>query len=310
MNQTVDEHRRRILQLDCWPTGTNLTIEALAGGITNPNYHVIFDKPLLWPGSEDSVGSVVVRLGGDIPVHQILRRSELAASLAASRCGLSPKVRYHEPGVLVIDHIEARTLTEADIRDDTTLARLLPVLKRCHSEIPLYLRGNAPLFWVFHVIRDYAATLQEANSAWCDRLPDLLTRARQLESAAGPFDISFCHNDLLAANLLDDGNRLWLIDWEYAGFNTPLFDLGGLASNNQLTEHQQRWLLENYFERTLDESTWIRYQALKTASLLRESLWSMVSEEHSTLTFDYAAYSRENLTRFEASLAIFEDLTT
>ena len=118
----------------------------------------------------------------------------------------------------------------------------------------------------------------------------------------------FGHNDLLAANLLDDGDRLWLIDWEYAGFNTPLFDLGGLASNNELNESDERWLLEAYFESPVTDELWIRYQAMKTASLLRETLWSMISELHSSIDFDYAQYTRDNLSRYDQSYQEFQTL--
>ena len=70
----------------------------------------------------------------------------------------------------------------------------------------------------------------------------------RLEAATGPVELVIGHNDLLAANILDDENRLWLIDWEYGGFNTPLFDLAGLAGNNGLSEAQERAMLERYFE--------------------------------------------------------------
>ena len=80
-------------------------------------------------------------------------------------------------------------------------------------------------------------------------LPRLLAAAEQLENSVGPIELVFGHNDLLAANLIDDGARLWLVDWEYGGFNSPLFDLGGLASNNELSPEQEDWLLEAYFER-------------------------------------------------------------
>ena len=161
---------------------------------------------------------------------------------------------------------------------------------------------------MFQVVRDYAATLTNDGSAHLEKLPSLLAAARELEKAAAPFDLCFCHNDLLAGNVLDDGKRLWLIDWEYAGFNTPLFDLGGIASNNELAEDDERWMLENYFEDQLNDNLWHRYQAMKTASLLRETLWSMVSEIHSTLDFDYSAYTAENLQRFDNSLQTFQQL--
>ena len=113
----------------------------------------------------------------------------------------------------------------------------------------------------------------------------------------------FGHNDLLPANFIDDGKRLWLIDWDYAGFNSPLFDLGNLCSNNEVAPEDEDWLLEAYFERPLDADLRRRYRAMKCASLLRETLWSMVSEIHSTLDFDYAAYTSDYLARFERAFA-------
>ncbi len=112
----------------------------------------------------------------------------------------------------------------------------------------------------------------------------------------------FGHNDLLAANLIDDGIRLWLVDWEYGGFNSPLFDLGGLASNNELSPDPEDWLLETYFGAPVTDDLRRRYAAMKCASLLREAMWSMVSELHLTVDFDYQAYTAENLRRFESGL--------
>jgi thiamine kinase-like enzyme len=137
-------------------------------------------------------------------------------------------------------------------------------------------------------------------------LPRLLEIAGTLEEAVGPTTIVFGHNDLLAANIMDDGRRLWLIDWEYAGFNSPLFDLANLASNNDLDADAVRRLLEGYFGRGNDRRLVHAFSAMRCASLLREAMWSMVSEIHSTLDFDYAAYTAENLARFETALATFD----
>jgi thiamine kinase-like enzyme len=115
----------------------------------------------------------------------------------------------------------------------------------------------------------------------------------------------FGHNDLLAANFIDDGQRLWLVDWEYAGFNSPLFDLGGLVSNSELSPKQEEQILSLYFDAPVDDQLRLRAAAMKTASLLRETMWSMVSEIYSTVDFDYAAYTAENLKRFEAAYAEF-----
>jgi len=266
----------------------------LDGGITNVNFVV-----------EDGGRKYVVRVGDDIPVHQVMRFNELAASRAAEAAGISPAVRHHEPGVLVIDFVAGRTLGEEDVRAPGMLERILPVVKRCHVEVPKQLRGPVLMFWVFHVIRDYGWTLREGDSRHLDKLDDLLNAAANLEKAVGAIDVVFGHNDLLAANFIDDGDRVWLIDWDYGGFNSPLFDLGGLASNNGLAAKQEDWLLENYFERPVDDALRRAYTAMKCASLLRETMWSMVSEIHSELDFDYDDYTAENLARFEAVFADF-----
>ena len=134
----------------------------------------------------------------------------------------------------MLDFIEGRTFTPEDVRNPANLERLVDMVRRCHRDIPQHLRGPAAMFWVFHVVRDYAHTLSEGKSRHVPILPDLLARAARLEEAVGPIEVVFGHNDLLAANFIDDGQRLWLVDWEYAGFNSPLFDLGGLVSNSEL----------------------------------------------------------------------------
>jgi len=280
----------RIHALGIW--NGPIDISAITGGITNRNYLV-----------RDGALKRVVRLGDDIPVHHISRSNELAASKAAHAAGLSPAVIHHAPGVLVLDYIESRALTPEDLRDAVTLERVIPLVRACHHDIAREFRGTATIFWVFHVVRDYIATLDAAGSPYHQLFPDLLIKAERLEQAAGPFEIAFGHNDMLAANFLDDGQRLWLIDWDYAGFNTPLFDLGGLASNNEFSEDAERAMLEAYYQKPLTPDLWRRYQAMKCASLLREMLWSMVSEIHSTIDFDYAAYTAENRARFERAYA-------
>jgi thiamine kinase-like enzyme len=291
----MDTARERAASLPIW--SGPVTPQPLGGGITNVNFVV-----------EDAGKRYVVRIGDDIPVHQVMRFNELAASRAAHAAGISPAVVHHQPGVLVLDFIEAVTLDQAAVRDDAMLRRIVPLIRRCHHEVPRHLRGPVLMFWVFHVLRDYAGTLRDGGSAHLARIADLMRAADTLCDAVGPVDVVFGHNDLLPANLLDDGERLWLIDWDYAGFNSPLFDLGGLASNNGLTQDQERWLLETYFEAALTDALWRRYQAMKCASLLRETMWSMVSEIHSDLDFDFAAYTRENLARFDAAFNAFRTL--
>jgi thiamine kinase-like enzyme len=275
----------RVAQLDFW-TGS-VELQYLTGGITNVNFFV-----------EDATGKYVVRTGDDIPVHRIMRFNERNAAKAAERIGISPEVVYHEPGILVMRYIDGRTLTEADVREQRNLTRVVELIKRCHREMVRELRGPALAFWPFHAVYDYAHTLEEDDSRMTPRLPEFVGYAQQLERAVGRGEMVFCHNDLLAANFLDEGERMWVVDWDYAGFGSPLFDLGGLSSNNQLSEADEQWVLEAYFEADVPERLHYRFKAMKAVSLLRESMWSMISELHSDLDFDYENYTEENLGRF------------
>ena len=285
-NRAVTNPRERAARLACWKG--DVAPEPLGGGISNVNFTV-----------EDAGERYVVRIGEDIPVHGVYRVNELASSRAAHAAGIAPEIVHAEPGALVIRWVDGRTLEPADVRDPTTLERIVRTVIRCHRDIPAHFRGTTPIFWVFQVVRGYARTLREDGGRMVGRLDDLLGRAAHLETVVGPVEIVFGHNDLLAANLIDDGDRVWLIDWEYAGFNSPLFDLGGLASNNELDVAQERWLMERYLGTSVGASQLRSYAAMKCASLLREAMWSLVSELHLEIDFDYAAYTEENLERFE-----------
>ncbi|MEX0302450.1 MAG: phosphotransferase [Leisingera sp.] len=284
----------RIRALPVWHG--EISAEPLTGGITNVNYLVT-----------DQRGKYVVRAGDDIPLHQVMRFNELAAAKAAHAAGLSPAVVHSSGDLTVLEYIESRTLSEEDVRRPDMLPQVLELVKSCHREVPRHLRGPSLVFWVFHVIRDYAATLAELGSSHLSLIPELVGTGNKLEKEAGPYDMVFGHNDLLCGNFLDDGKRLWLIDFDYAGFNSPLFDLGGLASNNGLSTGQEDWMLEAYFEAPVTDGLLHRYRAMKCASLLRETMWSMVSEVTSDIDFDYAAYTAGNLARFRAALNDFEN---
>jgi thiamine kinase-like enzyme len=247
-----------------------------------------------------------VRIGGDIPLHGIMRFNELAASRAAHAAGISPEVLHHEDGAMVLRFIEGRTLEPEDVCKSETLSRIVSLIRLCHREIPKHFRGPALAFWVFQILRDYGHTLEASGSRYRSELPRLLETADVLEKAVGPVSLVFGHNDLLASNFIDDGERIWLVDWDYAGFNSPLFDLGGLASNNEFSAVQEKELLEAYFDSPLTAELQRRFAAMKCASLLRESMWSMVSERHTTVDYDFVAYTDLNFERFEAAWTKFE----
>lgn len=281
----------RIRALDLW-TGP-IEIAKLPGGLTNRNYVVTA------PGRK-----CVVRIGGDVPIHGIMRFNEHAASRAAAAAGISPPVLHAQPGVLVIGFIEGRSLTGADVRRDA--ARCTALVKRVHRELPRYLRGPLLAFDVFHILRDYTHSLAEGGSRIAPDLPRLGGIAETLEREAGLFRPVYGHNDLLPANFLDDGARLWLVDWDYAGYATPLFDLGGLSSNSGFSPEQELAMLEAYFEAPAEAALLRSFRAVQAASLLRETLWSLVQELHSTLDFDFGSYSDRNLAQFEQAWAALQ----
>lgn len=282
---TRDDPFVRAASLACWRGP--VAPEPLAGGITNRNFLV-----------RDSGQSFVVRIGEDISELHVIRSNELAAARAAAAAGLSPEIVHHGPGVTVFRYVDGHTLSADEVRMPAMLARILPLIRACHREVAPFLRGPVLAFWVFHVLRDYAATLRERGSRWLPELPRLMQAAQQLEEKIGAIELVFSHNDLLAGNLIDDGKRLWLIDWDYAGFNSCLFDLGNLCSNNEIAPAEEAWLLENYFDSPITDDLRRRYEAMKCASLLREAFWGMVSETFSSLEFDYNAYAAAYLARF------------
>ena len=283
----------RINALSCLQN--DISIEPLSGGMTNLNFRVT-----------DGEDQYVVRFGEDDPVHLISRSNEVAASEAAFEVGVSPELVHHEAGILVTRFIEGLVYDEADVRVDANLQRILEMLKRFHHDTPKHFTGVAVMFWVFQVLRHYQNLLQQGNSAHLKRLPELAEIALKLELAVGPVEIVFGHNDLLAANFIDDGDKIWLIDFDYAGFNSPLFDLSNLASNNELEPEQELHMLQQYFDRQPDQATLASYHAMKCASLLRETMWSMVSELHSRVEMDFAEYTQKNLERFEAVYAEYK----
>ena len=278
-----------IAALPCW-TGA-LSVEPLAGGLSNEIWKVT-----------DAAGSHVVRLGSDYPFHHVYREREAMTARAAHAAGFGPTVEHAAPGAMVTEFIEARTWGEQDLRDNSE--RVGRLLAKFHKTMPQHITGAAFLFWPFHVIRDYCHTLEGTDHA--PNLPGFLALSVELEAAQVPLPIIFGHHDLLPANFLDDGKRLWLIDYEYAGFGTALFDLAGAASNAGMSCDEADALLLAYFGSKPEAKIMRAFDAMQVASLLRETLWAMVSDVHlSTPGVDYAAYTTVNRKRLHEAVENF-----
>ena len=272
-----------IKELKIWEN--KISIEPIKGGLTNQNF-------LVTDGSK----KYFVRIGEDIFEHLVIRKNEIAASKAASLAEIAPKLVFSSKGMIVFEYIESNTYNSKLVIKN--IDKIIKVIKKIHSEIPKFLVGDPPLFWVFHVVKHYATFLKNNNSSYSKLIDDLIIKSSKLDKIASPYEIVFCHNDFLPANFIERESKIWVVDWEYAGFNTPLFDLGGLASNNEFSNNQEIYLLENYFDKKISDAKLSKYFAIKCASLLRETLWSMVSEITSKIDFDYKEYTQENLNRF------------
>lgn len=282
------EIRRRIAALPLWQG--DISIALLKGGISNESYVV-----------EDDNRKYVVRFGTDYPFHHVFRDREAMTAKAAHRAGFAPELFHAGDGVMVTAFLGARTYNADDVRGN--IPRVAQMIRQFHMTMPEHILGPGFMFWVFHVIRDYARTLQAGNSRMVPHLATYLAIASEMEAVQRPLPIIFSHNDLLPANILDDGNRLWLIDFEYAGFSTSMFDLAGLASNAGLSEDESEALLAAYFQGPPDFELKRAHAAMQCASLLREAMWSMVSELYlSAPGVDYVAYTAENLQRLDQAI--------
>jgi thiamine kinase-like enzyme len=278
----------RIRALPCW--SGRIEIALLRGGISNESYLV-----------RDGAGRHVVRFGKDYPFHHVFRERELMTARAAHAAGFAPEVRYAEPGVMVSAYLGAKTYGAGDVAAERR--RVAALLRRFHTEMPKQISGAAFFFWPFHVVRDYARTLKAGGSRMTPSLPSYLALADELEAAQAALPIVFGHNDLLPANILDDGTRLWLIDFEYAGFSTAMFDLAGATSNAAFSPDEAEDFLAAYFAGARDLGVRRAHAAMECASLLREAMWGMVSELHLAAPgADYVAYTAENLDRLEKTL--------
>ena len=285
----------RVRALPCWEG--EVTAEPLTGGLSNESWKVA-----------DATGLHVVRFGEDFPFHHVSRANEVMAARAAHAAGFAPAVEFAAPGVMVSAFVEARTWGEAELRADPV--RVGRFLRDFHARMPAEVSGPAAFFWVFHVIRDYARTLSAHGSRFAADLPHLVRVAAAMEAAQVALPVVYGHHDLLPANFLEDaGGRLWLIDYEYAGFGTAMFDLAGAASNAGMGAKEAQALLAAYFGAAPDAATLRAFDAMQCASLAREAMWAMVSEIFlGAPGADYDAHARDYLGRLEAALDRYQTL--
>lgn len=265
--------------------GQNPTATRLTGGLTNSNYRVEVD-------GETHVLRVLSR---STELLGINRDHEHACTRTAAELGIGPEVIHYslDDGILVVRFATEKAISAAEAREPERLARIARVIRRFH-EGPTVPGSFCP----FRVVREYHRLAVEEGVQFPETLPRALEIMDRIETAlAARRGSKPCHNDLLAANFLDDGERIWLIDWEYGGMGDPFFDLGNFSTNQELDDEGEKLLLELYFGevRNADHA---HLKLMKLASDLRESLWGFLQSGISELDEDYLGYGTKHLERF------------
>jgi thiamine kinase-like enzyme len=270
-----------------WP-GREAQVEILGGGITNHNLKVEIDDE-----------TFVLRVAGkDTGLLGIDRTVELEATRAAAALGIGPEVvDFVEPeGWLVTRFVDGRAPPPEQMREPRMLARVAEALRAFHEGPPI--PGTFDSFRVVETYRDTALDRGGTVPPDYDRAHEL---AVAIEGARGDPEPRPCHNDLLNANFLDDGERLRIVDWEYAGMGDPFFDLANFSINHELDEKGRAALLEAYG--ATGEEVLRALELMRFMSDFREAMWGVVQTAVSELDFDFAAYAAEHFERLRRTAA-------
>jgi thiamine kinase-like enzyme len=281
--------------------GLDLTLTALSGGITNRNFLVT---------ATGEADRYVIRLAGnDTHLLGISREVEHAATVAAAGVGVGPEVTafIRPEGYLVTRFIEGSPVPDDAVHQAVTLRRVGESLRRIHDGPPI-----PGLFIPFRIVEAYRALAAARGVAIPAEYDVALAFARRIELAcvANPVELRPCHNDLVSPNFIDDGERIRIVDWEYAGMGDPFFDLGNFSVNHGLTPDEDAELLRAY-QPDVRPDRLARLTVMRTVSDFREAMWAVLQQGISALDVDFAAYARKHFdrllagattSRFEAAL--------
>ena len=263
--------------------GLPRSVTELSGGLTNQNLRVITDR-----------GDYVVRcFRGDTDLLDIDRDAEHDNTRAAAEAGVGPRVvdYLRDLGVLVIEHVEGITFDNDSFGDPDALDRAGRAVRRLHDG-PRF-TGD---FDMFSRQARYRATVRDRGFplfAGYDEHEASFHRIRAALAVAAPPTVP-CNNDLLAGNFIDDGERVWLIDYEYSGNNDACFELGNTCTECDLDADRSEALVASYFGGVSNEIlARVRLQALVSA--YGWALWGAIQASASAMDFDYDSWGRERL---------------
>jgi thiamine kinase-like enzyme len=270
--------------------GTPRVITELPGGLTNRNYKV-----------STSAGAFVARIwSADSDLLAIDRENEYQNSTRAAAAGVgAPVVEYRpQDRVLVLGFLPGRTLRDEDVRAPANVPRIARAVRRLH-----HAERFVNDFDMFEIQRRYRAAARSGGMAVPAGYDDLTAPfdAARAALAVRAEPTVPCHNDLLAANFIDDGHRIALIDYEYAGNNDPCFELGNIAAECGLPPDALADLVTAYYGRPR-RSRIARAELLRLVSQYGWTLWGALQHATSPLDFDFWSWAME---RYEAAAAGF-----
>jgi len=264
------------------------TVRELPGGLTNRNYQVTTPD-----------GAFVARIAsGGTELLAIDRDCEYRNSVAAAAAGAGAPVIEYRPGdhLLVLGFIAGRTLASADVAAEQNIPRIAAACRRLHAGGRF---GND--FDMFDIQRGYLAVARSRGfrvpAGYDDLLPQFTAAEKAL--AIRREGTVPCNNDLLPANLIDDGERIWLIDYEYSGNNDPCFELGNIGSECGLSPAALAALVTEYYGRPLRNKI-ARATLLGLVARYGWTLWGSIQAATSPLGFDFWSWAME---RYEGAAA-------
>jgi len=269
--------------------GRDLEITPIDAGITNRNFRVDV-------GDE----AFVLRLSGrDTDLLGIDRHAEVQAARAAAAAGVGPDVVAFLPDheTLVTRFVPGSPISEDDLQRPEVLALVASSVRTIHGLEPI-----PSSFPVFRIVEDYRRVADDRGVPAPAAYHDALAVASIIEDALAvdPTPAVTCHNDLLNANFLRDGDHVWIVDYEYAGMGDRFFDLGNLAVNNSLSDAAQESLLLTYLHDVSDRDR-AHLALMRIMSDFREAMWGVVQQAISTLDVDYVDYANRHLDRLMRS---------
>ena len=281
---TLDLYRAQLDRIP-WLHGRTYAVESLPGGLTNVNLKVTL------PG-----GAVVVRIAQ--PGSSLLAVDhgiEHLNSIAAFEAGVgAPVIDYlPEAGLMVVGYVDGRTFTDDDLRDSAQLPRVAAACRQLHQG-PRFVND----FDMFAIQAGYLSVVQERGFRLPPRYPEFQTHVDRIRAAFAvrPEETLPCNNDLLAGNFIDDGSKIWLIDYEYSGNNDPCFELGNVWSEANLSLDQLAELMTAY-DGTLVRHRVARARLWGLMSKYGWTLWASIQDGVSDIDFDFWEWGLEKYDR-------------